>query len=303
MNRWWYAAPLLASLLSCNIWPKPTPSPSPTVTPAPTPVPTPVSTPSPVSCLVPASDDPLWGTPVDPGVRPSKLYGEYQLAVAKAGTTCGLPMDQGLELIAAQWRDLGRCAQRWADAVGVWADDHYLEEWHAIYSANGCAVTGQGAFKAAWPYGGSTPGPTPVPTPNPTPTPGPAPVGCGDPVPPRTYPDGATHVAMGLKPYGRWCDSTPQVIGAYDYCKQVGYTDGRSKCAVRQDGAPDLLACNAYVMAGQYPLFVPDAGKVVVNEDNPYMARCDGSTPCTKIQACTNDLLACSDPDKPCAGK
>jgi hypothetical protein len=151
----------------------------------------------------------------------------------------------------------------------------------------------------------ATPTPTPYPTewPSPTPTPAPTPtsVACGDPVPERTYPDGRVKIAMGLKPYGRWCDSTPQVIDAFLYCKQIGYTDGRSKCAVRQDGAKDKVACEAYVMLGPAPLFVPNAGEVVVNEDNSYMAKCNGDTACTNIRACTNDMLACS--ENPCAGK
>ncbi len=40
-------------------------------------------------------------------------------------------------------------------------------------------------------------------------------------------------------------DSTPQVGPNWEYCKAIGYTDGRSYCPVRPDGHPERLACEA----------------------------------------------------------
>jgi hypothetical protein len=42
-------------------------------------------------------------------------------------------------------------------------------------------------------------------------------------------------------------DSTPLVKGA-DYCREIGYTDGRIRCPVRPDGHPEREACEAYVV-------------------------------------------------------
>jgi hypothetical protein len=43
-------------------------------------------------------------------------------------------------------------------------------------------------------------------------------------------------------------DSTPQVGPDIEYCRRVGFTDGRSICAVRPEGAPDRQACEEYAI-------------------------------------------------------
>jgi hypothetical protein len=42
-------------------------------------------------------------------------------------------------------------------------------------------------------------------------------------------------------------DSTPLVAG-YEYCKEIGFTDGRNRCAVRPEGHPERRACEAYAV-------------------------------------------------------
>jgi hypothetical protein len=42
-------------------------------------------------------------------------------------------------------------------------------------------------------------------------------------------------------------DATPLVAGV-DYCAQIGYTDGRSRCPVRPEGHPDRVACETYAV-------------------------------------------------------
>jgi len=98
----------------------------------------------------------------------------------------------------------------------------------------------------------------PAPQPTPTPTPGAVPddgepvpgipgggdpSSCGEPTPP-----GISKVNVNV--HSRLAnrvllDSTPLVGPAADYCRAVGFTDGRSFCPVRPEGAPDRGACEA----------------------------------------------------------
>ncbi len=97
------------------------------------------------------------------------------------------------------------------------------------------------------PTPGPTPTPAPAPTPTPTPTPAPTPtpgaLGCGDPVP-----TAVTRMTAKIHTKGpnNWTlDSTPLVGPDGDYCRRVGFTDGRSYCAVRTEGSPDRVACES----------------------------------------------------------
>jgi len=95
---------------------------------------------------------------------------------------------------------------------------------------------------------GPTAPPTPVPTPAPTPTPDPnippAGSGCGKPYPP---PITRLKVEIHLKAKDYWTlDSTPFVGPDAAYCLSVGFTDGRSICALRLEGAEDRAACEAW---------------------------------------------------------
>jgi hypothetical protein len=98
------------------------------------------------------------------------------------------------------------------------------------------------------PAGPGTPSPTPIPTPVPTPTPDPnvppAGSGCGQPYPPKIT-RFAIKVLYKLKDY--WIvDSTPLVGPDAAYCAAVGFTDGRSICSIRPEGAPDRSACELW---------------------------------------------------------
>jgi hypothetical protein len=42
-------------------------------------------------------------------------------------------------------------------------------------------------------------------------------------------------------------DSTPIVHDA-EYCRKIGFTDGRVDCPVRTEGTPDRLACEIYAI-------------------------------------------------------
>lgn len=94
-----------------------------------------------------------------------------------------------------------------------------------------------------------TPKPTPKPTPTPAPTPGPTPTpgpvgGCGNPLPP---PITRMNTKIHIKGPNQWIlDTTPLVGPDADYCRKIGFTDGRSICPVRTEGSPDRQACEAY---------------------------------------------------------
>jgi hypothetical protein len=93
------------------------------------------------------------------------------------------------------------------------------------------------------------PEPTPEPDPEPTPEPDPEPPveaeGCGEPLPP---PIQKVNTKVHLRGPSKWTlDSTPLVAGA-DYCREIGFTDGRNRCPVRPEGHPEREACEAYAV-------------------------------------------------------
>ena len=95
------------------------------------------------------------------------------------------------------------------------------------------------------PTASPTPSPTTSPTPEATPTPGPT-GGCGNPLPP---PVTRVNVKIHLMSPSRYTlDSTPIVGPDADYCRKIGFTDGRSLCPVRTEGTPDRVACETYAI-------------------------------------------------------
>jgi hypothetical protein len=66
---------------------------------------------------------------------------------------------------------------------------------------------------------------------------------CGEPSPPaisrvnvKIHANGGDRLLL---------DSTPLVGPDAEYCKRVGFSDGRSFCPVRAEGSPDRIACEA----------------------------------------------------------
>ncbi len=94
------------------------------------------------------------------------------------------------------------------------------------------------------------PVPTPVPTPAPTPTPDssipPEGSGCGKPYPP---PLRIINVKLHIMaPDYFTLDSTPLVGPSSEFCREIGYTDGREYCPVRLEQDPERRACEAWLM-------------------------------------------------------
>ncbi len=99
--------------------------------------------------------------------------------------------------------------------------------------------------------------PAPAPTPSPTPTSDPSldPSSCKNPIPPRI-----SRIDVKIHIHGAnrlILDSTPVVGPDGDYCKAIGYTDGRRYCPTRPEGHPQHTACDA-LMVG----ISPDTGRV-----------------------------------------
>lgn len=90
-----------------------------------------------------------------------------------------------------------------------------------------------------------TPAPTPIPTPTPDPTPTPIATSC-DPLPP---PIRNLKLRIQAKNREYWdVDATPLVGPNAQYCRQIGFTDGRSICSVRPEGDPQRAECEAYAV-------------------------------------------------------
>ena len=114
----------------------------------------------------------------------------------------------------------------------------------ALAAAAVLAACGGSATPTAPPTPVPTPTPTPVPTPTPDPNVPPAGSGCGKPYPPMIT---RFTVKIHLKETDSWTiDATPLVGPDADYCLSVGFTDGRTICPIRAEGAEDRLACELW---------------------------------------------------------
>ena len=114
--------------------------------------------------------------------------------------------------------------------------------------AAACAFAAQVACGSspATPTGPPTPVPTPMPTPTPDPGIPPAGSGCGEPYPPELA---MINVKLHMKaPEYFTLDSTPLVGPSSEYCRDIGYTDGRQFCPVRLEQDSERKACEAWVM-------------------------------------------------------
>ena len=90
------------------------------------------------------------------------------------------------------------------------------------------------------------PAPTPAPTPVATPTPPPSAGACGNPLPPTVT---RMNAKIHLRGVNKWTlDSTPIVGPDGDYCRTIGFTDGRLFCPVRTEASPDRSACETYAV-------------------------------------------------------
>ena len=94
-------------------------------------------------------------------------------------------------------------------------------------------------------------------------------------------------------------DSTPLVGPDVDYCRKIGFQDGRSFCPVRQEGDPQRVPCESYAVGkaedtGRYGPTWYRNGKYCTGEigdcnnhpDNQYLLLAWGDG---RYEACTAD--------------
>lgn len=116
-------------------------------------------------------------------------------------------------------------------------------------SSNSASVPGDGSLILGAPAPAATPSPTPSPDagqPSPEPGGGESATECGQPLPPEiTIVDVKLHL-RGAEAY--ILDSTPLVGPDAEYCKKIGFTDGRAVCPVRPEGNPQRPACELYAV-------------------------------------------------------
>ncbi len=132
-----------------------------------------------------------------------------------------------------------------------------------------------------------TPTPTPVPTPTPDPNIPPAGSGCGKPYPP---PITRFKIQVMYKlPEYHTVDSTPLVGPDVQYCVSAGFTDGRSICPVRLEGASDRLACELWRSGTAKDTGQPGPTWSWIEFGTGHTAYCSGSAdkPCDRMGAFT----------------
>lgn len=200
---------------------------------------------TPVGCFPPPGDDPNWGAATEgAGQRKDQV----EQAKAIVGERCGAADKyEALDLIGAELRKMALCAGRDADAVLVLAEDGKWEEYHAVRFTDGCWSQDPAQMpKYRHEYLGTNP----------------APPACGEPTPPTVMEWKVVEHQKG--PNRTIVDSTP-LVGPASYCAAIGFTDGRSRCPVRQEGASDTDACNAVAVGAPFW-----SGNGMVSPENGY---------------------------------
>jgi hypothetical protein len=139
--------------------------------------------------------------------------------------------------LVANLRTAGLCAERDPDdgqqqTIRVKNSSDFSEEFDVLLSS-GFMRRGRGAYR-------STCSPSSFPIERSEEAP-PTDSGCGRPYPP---PITRFNCKVHLKSVEFYTlDSTPLVGPDVAYCREIGYTDGRSLCPVRPESAPDRKAC------------------------------------------------------------
>jgi hypothetical protein len=142
-----------------------------------------------------------------------------------------------MEGIVANLRAAGLCAERDPDdgeqqTIRIKSENDFSEDYDVLLSS-GHMRRGLGAYRSS-----CTPSNFPTERSEDAPPIG---SGCGRPYPPPvTRFNCKVHIKS---PEYYTLDSTPIVGHDAEYCAAIGYTDGRSLCPVRPEGAPDREAC------------------------------------------------------------
>jgi hypothetical protein len=190
------------------------------------------------ACYAPDADDPNWGDNIS---CPGEMRPVLERAKTAVGSQCGVPQQERYEtlgLLAEQARKdrdpSGRlvcAAGPWGDAVALRNSQGLYEEHHAVAFTDGCYANNPAVLpKWCWIYNGGDPSPTQCTNP--------------EPIPVTRW-----NVVEHTKgPNWTTVNATPIVGPNAAYCAAIGYTDGRSLCAVRQEGDPQRQMCEAEVV-------------------------------------------------------
>lgn len=270
------------------------------ISPGPTPTPTPPTPTPPPTAVCP--DPPRWGEALGFTVQQAERE-DLEAIINGAFTGLGYRHEQVLPLVnGCNWnsrvfyqglqdeiRRRGYCAYSnddgtKADAIHIVTKDGKTALTHHMLNFGGCRIrlASQENYHGDWSIN-SDPALIPSPTPTPTPTPGPLPPPCGEPIP------GPVAVfKVGIHNRGpNWTtlDSTPlvgRVEGTgltrdHEYCRKIGFTDGRGYCPARPEGHPERFACEALALGGSVEWFWNDRSldlfevDSIVRPDNRFM--------------------------------
>jgi hypothetical protein len=169
--------------------------------------------------------------------RPS-LFDPQDVAVPNTDLYRVLDVEAYLDGVVANLRRQGACAQRdpadyFLERIQVKTSNASSETYDVLLSSRHIRRSASAYLEtcspASFPVEGQT---VEVP---------PTGSGCGRPYPPRVTRFNCKVHLRGSEFYT--VDSTPMVGPDAAYCAANGYTDGRSICPVRPEGAPDRQAC------------------------------------------------------------
>ena len=208
-----------------------------------------------------------------------------------------LDVEGYLDAVVTNLRRQGLCAERDPDDLGsrriLAKDSNDFSESFSILSDSGFMQRGPSAHVLA-----CQPASFPIDR---TPDMPPAGSGCGRPYPPPIS-------RFNVKVHGRGpeyytIDSTPIIGPDRFYCASVGFTDGRSLCAVRPEGSVDRIPCENWLVGRAKdtgrpgPTWTNDAGDLCTGSasncsnhpDNQYdvlVYRSGKVTACAESGAC-----------------
>ena len=151
-----------------------------------------------------------------------------------------LDKDGYIDTVVDKLRQMGLCAQRSEqdnEQVQI-KESNDLSEDFDIYLGDGFIRRGTGSYRLS-----CTPASFPIAR---GPNDPPAGSGCNRPFPP---PIRTVKVKAHLKGGEFWTlNGTPLVAHDQLFCREIGFTDGRTTCPVRPEGHPERIACERWAV-------------------------------------------------------
>ena len=192
--------------------------------------------------------------------KPFTTRGQLEAAKTVVGNRVGQDGHETLALLAGAINDAGGCSRPWGgdELVQFSEETKLFEGTHPVAFTDG-GYTGR-PERDAWPFEGAAPA-------------------CGPPIPPELA---RAKVKLFQTLPKRTYDSAFLVRGV-DYCREIGFTDGRLFCPVRPDGHPERDACEALRVG--IPKWSHTKGTCFVRP-NPYKYRCNDNAVGGTVTVC-----------------